>query len=57
MYTKTIAHGVFADGAEHVVLLVVSYGGTGQRSGDEWALQLADLRRLNFVSRLHKAVC
>jgi len=39
--TKAIVHSVLTDGTEPVV----SYGDTGQNSGDGMGLQFADLRR------------
>ena len=43
--TKAIAHSVLADGAEHVV----SYGGTGQYSGDGMGASACGLAALNFA--------
>jgi hypothetical protein len=43
--TKAIVHSVLADGAEHVV----SYGGTGQYSGDGIGASACGLAALNFA--------
>ena len=45
MDTKAIAHIVLTDGAERVV----SYGGTGQYSGDGMGTSACGLAALNFA--------